>query len=166
MVIRQLGPAITPGRARTLAHMGEPAGPSVELQVNVLLKEYDALRTEVLARIRSRLELLTVALAGFGLLLHAKHVRPGLVAALALGVVALHTYFGWAIAKINRRLTAVERDVNARMGEDLLQWESRYGSRFFIRLNQGGKRRATDAVDVAGAAGERTAREVSPPRSE
>lgn len=105
-----------------------------QLRVTALLKEYDTLRAEILARVRSRFELLTVALVGIGIAIELEPINWQLVIGLLVAVAGLHTYFGLTLSKINRRLAAVEQDVNARLGADVLLWESNYGSRFFIWL--------------------------------
>lgn len=116
-----------------------------ELMVTIAMKEYDTLRTEALARIRSRFELLAVGVAGSGLVFGAKGWVPGALAATA--VVSLYVYLGWSIGKISNRVAAIERDVNRRLGEDVLQWESRHASRFYIWLR---KSRATTSTSASG----------------
>jgi len=107
-----------------------------EFRVTVLLKEYDTLRTEVLARIRSRFELLTVSVAALGFLLSRKDTAAELLVLSGIVVFTLHTYFGWSIAKINHRLADIESQVNRRVADEVLVWESQMSSNFFIRFRQ------------------------------
>ena len=113
-----------------------------DFRVTVLLKEYDTLRAEILARIRSRYELLTVGLAGLGLLLARRHSNAALLIGLGGLVLGLHTYFGQTISKINDRLADLEAEVNRRLGDELLLWESRHGSNSFIKLREYRRQRA------------------------
>ena len=116
-----------------------------EFRVTVLLKEYDTLRAEILARIRSRFELLTVAVAGLAILLGRKHTPALLMLGLCGGlcgvVLALHTYFGSSIAKINTRLAAIERDVNRRLDDKLLAWESSMSKNWLNKFHEPRDRR-------------------------
>ena len=96
------------------------------LAIEVLLREYDTLRTEILARVRTRFELLgflAIIATIVGSQDSATSFRLG-VAGSAI-VIAL-TAWGWFASGIKRcatRILAIEAKVNDFMGEELLAWE-------------------------------------------
>lgn len=97
------------------------------LAVDVLLREYDTLRTEILARVRTRFELLGF-LAVITTIVASQEVSGSTRAWLALsaGAVTL-TVWGWFASGIKRcatRILRIEERVNAIMGEVLLAWET------------------------------------------
>jgi len=106
------------------------------------MKEYDTLRAEILARIRSRFELLAVSFAALAVLVKVQSASAWLIIGLVGGVAVLHTYFGWSIARISDRVAAIEDEVNGRLADELLRWESRLGSRFAIELRRRREQRA------------------------
>lgn len=119
-----------------------PGDDDQHFRVTVLLKEYDTLRAEILARIRSRFELLAVSFAALAVLVKVQHASAWLIVGLVIGVAVLHSYFGWSIAKISDRLATIEGEVNRRLDDNLLAWESHLGSRFAIALRARRARRS------------------------
>ncbi|HZQ28048.1 MAG TPA: hypothetical protein VFA94_10160 [Acidimicrobiales bacterium] len=119
-----------------------PGDADQQLRVTVLMKEYDTLRAEILARIRSRFELLAVSFAALAVLVKVQSASAWLIIGLVGGVAVLHTYFGWSIARISDRVAAIEDEVNGRLADELLRWESRLGSRFAIELRRRREQRA------------------------
>lgn len=100
----------------------------LRLAVEVLLREYDTLRTEILARVRNRFELLgflavvATVVASSDIDSNARVWVAGLAAATALTVWA---WFAGGIKRCAKRILVIEERVNSLMEDDsLLAWET------------------------------------------
>ena len=99
------------------------------LDVNVLLREYDTLRAEILARVKSRFDMLIFTapaatfIASQGQL--SRNWRFAVVVGAAAFLLSLWFYFGSAINQCSVRIAEVEGMINELVGSPLLQWESR-----------------------------------------
>ncbi len=107
-------------------------------KVDVLLREYDTLRQEIVSRTNNRFAMagLLVAVAAFVI------SQPELVASERWGIaiVAFFVSIGgwWTIGFLIRccaaRLMEIEQRVNALVGDELLVWETRNAKRWSARF--------------------------------
>lgn len=121
-------------------HMTDPSDQPSDLdakaKIDILLKEYDTLRTEILQRINSRFAivgllgaLLAFVLSKFewqpeNLLLDLRW--PITVCGLAL-LLGTWWRFGIIIRGLAARVRSIETRVNKLAGEELLSWETHFG---------------------------------------
>jgi hypothetical protein len=119
---RQGGPRMT-----TQHVFDEPA------KVEILLHEYDALRSEIVGRTNDGFNLLAVAGGLFGI---ALSLAPGSCRFWALAVIGLVVFevarreTFYRIGRAAERLRQIEADINKRVGEEkpLLVWETDWGA--------------------------------------
>jgi len=116
-----------------------PEHPEIQqakLRIDVLLKEYDTLRAEILQRINARFTIVGLLGALVAFLLSKWEWQPRntlldmrwAVAALGVAVVLVIWYrFGTLIKNLGARVSSVEQRVNQLAGDELLTWETRYG---------------------------------------
>lgn len=98
------------------------------LAVEVLLREYDTLRTEILARVRTRFELLgfLAVIATFAGSSNVSTPARALVVVAAVAVaLVVWAWFASGIKRCAGRILEIESRVNALMGSELLAWETR-----------------------------------------
>ena len=102
--------------------------PEDKLAIDILLREYDTLRAEALARIRARFEVvgfIVVSAAFVGsreAVSGSWRLGVGLLALVISGVS--WGSFGLALRRLARRLRTIEKKVNKLAGQTLLDWES------------------------------------------
>ena len=110
-------------------------------KVTILLHEYNMLRAEILTRTNHGFQLLVVyAGLGGGLFVWIMQAKGGVRFWLSLAV-AVGTLFvaNWiSFSNINRcvkRVLELEKDINTRVGENLLVWETQQERKFvgFLR---------------------------------
>ena len=98
-------------------------------KIQVLLQEYGGLRTEIVHRTNNMYQLIAVGAVVLGFVLSGTNAYR-IAIDVAIGAPALK-YFHWLITrdirKAARRLREIEKDVNARAGENLLVWETYFG---------------------------------------
>ncbi len=111
-------------------------------KTQVLLKEYDALRAQILQYMHQRFQMLTIAGALGAFALFTAKVSTGVQqAALAVAAgVAITVWWtaGYGMALCGNRIAEIELQVNqlAGDGEDLLAWEARLqGNSILHRLH-------------------------------
>lgn len=107
--------------------------PDENLQkINILLREYDTLRTEILQRTAAGFAVPAVVVAIAGWLLspffeHHPYIAGALalvvVAGLALGARFMNVQIRWCAARVTR----IENRINFLAQDHLLEWESRWG---------------------------------------
>ena len=96
-------------------------------KVQILLKEYDSLRAEILQRIGHRFSFLglTGAVGGYAFFV-AKNLSTYQTVVLMIGTIALLGVWwqlGNLIARCSHRIAEIEKTVNSFAGEPLLTWE-------------------------------------------
>jgi hypothetical protein len=120
-------------------------------KINILLKEYDTLRAEMLQRMNARFAIVGLLGALLVLLISKWEWQPAgwpldvrwLVGVLGASILAgVFWRFGTLIRKLAARVSQVEQRVNQLAQEDLLTWETSFGwGRFASR--RGAKKTAT-----------------------
>jgi uncharacterized membrane protein len=120
-------------------------------KINILLKEYDALRAEMLQRMNARFAIVGLLGALLVLLISKWEWQPAgwpldvrwLVAVLGAFILAgVFWRFGTLIQKLATRVSQVEQRVNQLAQEDLLTWETCFGRGRFENT-RGAKKTAT-----------------------
>ena len=107
-------------------------------KIDILLKEYDTLRQEILHRMNNRFLMLgiTGSFLAFILLTDTSIINfsifgfPARVVIFVFGLLALifiWVWFGYLVGNIARQVSVLECRINEISGEDLLEWETRYG---------------------------------------
>jgi hypothetical protein len=99
-------------------------------KVQILLHEYDSLRLESQNRTSNGFQLVAIAGALFVWLATTSiaDYRLWIGMVVTFGMIVVSNRFIYRdIRKAATRLREIERDINSRVGEDLLVWESRYG---------------------------------------
>jgi hypothetical protein len=95
-------------------------------KIDILLKEYDTLRSEIINRIWSRF-IVTGLLFAVVPLVSDKAGAPPLLSLMSLGVVL--TGMWWLVSRgiqsCGRRLCELEQQINTLAGDKLLQWETK-----------------------------------------
>jgi hypothetical protein len=99
-------------------------------QIEVMLHEYDTLRTEILNRINNRFTVVSIFFAIVGFSIATTHLVNVLIIVPA-GTAAL--YFIWRtigawIEHCSRHIASLERRINTEAGQTLLSWETRMRS--------------------------------------
>ena len=106
------------------------------IKINILLKEYDTLRAEMLQRINARFAIVGLLGALLVLLISKWGWQPAgwpldvrwLVGVLGASILAgIFWRFGTLIRKLAAQVSQVEQRVNKLAQEDLLTWETSFG---------------------------------------
>ena len=97
-------------------------------KIEILLKEYDTLRTEMNERFRQRFQFVTIfgAVGAFALFTKQDFIGYQKVC-LALTPIVLCTVWFWIghlIAKASRRIAQIETEINSLAKTKLLCWET------------------------------------------
>ncbi|MFA6054721.1 MAG: hypothetical protein WC769_05025 [Thermodesulfovibrionales bacterium] len=99
-------------------------------KIQILLHEYDTLREEILTRSSHGILLFGVAIVLFVWLIIRDKVERRLLIACII-IICLLGGVGWTInrdiSKAASRLRELEKDINHRVGEELLIWETKWG---------------------------------------
>jgi hypothetical protein len=102
--------------------------PESRAKVEVLLREYDSLRGEVISRLNNRFNLLGYAGA---ILTYAVFQGGGITdwrllcaAGAALALLLVWLWGAKKIRELSRRIAMIEKQVNTLLGDSLLAWES------------------------------------------
>jgi hypothetical protein len=105
-------------------------------KINILLKEYDTLRAEMLQRVNARFAIVGLLGALLVLLISKWEWQPAgwslnvrwLVGVLGASIlVGVFWRFGTLIRKLAAQVSQVEQRVNQLAQEDLLTWETSFG---------------------------------------
>lgn len=104
-------------------------------KIQILLHEYDGLRSEIVQRwagTQQQISIAVLVLMGvITVLVSTKPEYPRILHVI-LGIAACIFIYAMALGyrdtcKAAERVREIEQDVNQRAGEELLQWESRWG---------------------------------------
>jgi len=96
------------------------------LAVEILLKEYETLREEVISRINSRFTILGIAVAVLTWLL-ASPLSDHRLMVSGVGLLVLFDiwyYFAFLIRRCSVHIMRLEQEINALVGRKLLTWET------------------------------------------
>jgi hypothetical protein len=112
------------------------------LKIEILLREYDTLREEVMRRYDAQFQtigMMAVVLVGL-LAALAAGISGAIIAALVAGAFVVFIFLLlWAdhdITKAAERLRELEGEINRRAGERLLRWETNAAGTIFRRLGK------------------------------
>jgi hypothetical protein len=131
------------GKARGRPLQGEPSvdesglmRPESKAKVEVLLKEYDSLRQEVISRLNNRFNLLGYAGAIFT---YAVFQGAGVAdwrwrcaAGAALTLLLVWLWGAKKIRELSLRIAAIEKKINNLSGDSLLAWETGQRARLWL----------------------------------
>lgn len=115
--------------------MAQPPVPPIadDAKVALLLKEYDALRSEMVTRINNRFAIVGFVVALVAFLASRSDIpivgRSLLAGGAAVLIFAVWWRFGQLMKRCSLRLAQIERQVNNVMGEDILIWESQIANK-------------------------------------
>ncbi len=113
----------------------KPISDDDRLRIEVLMKEYDTLRAELLGRMDSRFALIGTSVAGAAII--ACSGGTGLSIAVVGAVVALLLLFwlrsGVLMMRCSEGIAAIEERINDLAGYRLLEWESNTRNRWWWR---------------------------------
>jgi hypothetical protein len=114
----------------------DPVKLSPKDQINILLKEYDTLRAEILGRMNHRWQMLGLigAIVAFISAQSGAIAGRAIAGVMAVGLFGLWLNSGRYVARLARRVSEIEKHVNGLAGENLLVWESQGGDRLIRRL--------------------------------
>jgi ABC-type multidrug transport system fused ATPase/permease subunit len=96
--------------------------------IDVVLHEYDSLRAEIQDRMVARFQLigyLGIAATLLGTTDISKLSRVLLITFAVIGFIIVWFSFGFYIRRLARRLREIEKEVNEKLGEEVLVWESK-----------------------------------------
>jgi hypothetical protein len=107
-------------------------------KIEILMKEYDTLRQEILSRINNRFLMLGLigTFLGFALFADNSLLRSyifgissrGIVVVIGIVIlVATWMWLGYLVGVLAARVSAIEQRVNELAGDELLEWETRHG---------------------------------------
>lgn len=104
--------------------------------IQILFKEYDTLRAEILGRANNLFQLLTVAIVAMGWLLsHPQDTAlPVALCVSIFAILAFGVLIWRAVHLAARRLRELEREINGLAGKDLLKWETSWGEGWTVIL--------------------------------
>lgn len=110
-------------------------------KVQILLKEYDSLRAEILQRIGHRFAFLSlIGAVGVYAFFTATDLSVYQIVVLMISALALFGVWwqlGNLIARCSKRIAEIEKAINSVAGEPLLRWEhERLGSKAFHKVHK------------------------------
>ena len=111
-------------------------GSSSNGAIDVVLHEYDALRTEILARSDSRFQLigyLGIAATLLGTQISGES-RAWLIGIALAGFMLIWLRFGFLIRRCAKRLREIEDEVNSKLAMTVLKWENNQPRGFLYRI--------------------------------
>ena len=101
---------------------------TVSEKVQILLKEYETLRVEMIQRFNHRFNFLTIigAVGAFVFFKTEKisYLQVSAFVATTISILIVWFWIGHVIARCSRRVSEIEKKVNELAGEDLLLWET------------------------------------------
>lgn len=107
-------------------------------KVAILLKEYDTLRAEAIARMNARFAFVGIATGIIALAVSRDGTASSwLLLGLAAVLMAVWFYIGQLLYRLGLGIQRVEREINKLAETELLVlvWESKNSSRFFARVH-------------------------------
>jgi hypothetical protein len=112
--------------------------PSNRDKIDILMKEYDTLRAEILHRSNTRFAFVGLfgALATYALFKTDTHtvLTPALIIIAAIFLFFLWIHIGYLIFRCSRRIAEIENQINSLADEQLLVWENRQKNNIFHRF--------------------------------
>lgn len=106
--------------------------------IAVLMQEYNSLRSWVFSRVNNAYQLIGIGPAALAILLTVSQVSGALlIVALILAMAGFSLGLCLTVLDVQQagiRLLELEKEINRRAGQELLQWETRFGGRFSRRL--------------------------------
>ena len=125
---------------REIAHLMSTESPTGSLKatdkITILLKEYDTLRAEMIARINSRFAFLGLTM-GIVALVWSRDRAPSTMVMLGLAATLLVVWFylGQLLYRLRVAIAHVENEINKLAGTQLLTWESHRSSRLLSHVH-------------------------------
>jgi len=112
---------------------------SDKLRIDILMKEYETLRTEILQRINQRFTWIGLigAVAAYTFFkVEVCTISSVLILTVAIFILgAIWFYPGLLIHQCSSRISEIENQINSLIGDQLLVWETRRKNKFFHRLH-------------------------------
>lgn len=97
-------------------------------KIEILLKEYDTLRAEMLQRFDNRFQFIVIigAIGAYAFLKGKKLPwnQVLIVIFASVSVIVIWFWIGYIAATQSRRISEIEKQVNKLAGQELMQWES------------------------------------------
>jgi len=113
---------------------------SDNFKIDILMKEYESLRSEIFHRIDRRFAFLglTGAVAAIALFKVDKYTvaRVSILFASIFVLGAVWFHLGRLIQECSSRISEIEQQVNSLVGDELLVWETRRQNNLFHRVNR------------------------------
>ena len=113
---------------------------SDNVKIEILMKEYETLRSEILHRINCRFAFLglTGAVVAYALFKVEHYTIVNVLVLTAPIFILGATFFhlGRLIHQCSSRISEIEQKVNLLIGEELLVWETRRQNRVFHRVHR------------------------------
>lgn len=113
---------------------------SDKVKIDILMKEYETLRSEILHRINCRFAFLGLfgAVAAYVFFKVDKYtifkVLIPVASIFVLGAIWFH--LGRLIQECSSRISEIEQQINSLVGDELLVWETRRQSKVFHRVHR------------------------------
>jgi hypothetical protein len=108
---------------------------SDKLKIDILMKEYETLRTDMLQRVNQRFVCIGLigAVATYAFFKVEKYtVSRVLIIAVAISILgAVWFHFGRLMHQLSLRIAGIEQRINCLVGDELLLWETRGQNKFF-----------------------------------
>ena len=97
-------------------------------KIQILLKEYETLRTEMIQRFNHRFQFLTI-IGAVGAFIFFKADKISYLGVLAVAIAFISVLLVWVwignvIARCSKRVSEIEKQVNSLAEEELLRWET------------------------------------------
>lgn len=113
---------------------------SDKVKIDILMKEYETLRTELLQRINQRFA--CIGLAGAVLAYGFFKIERNTIASVLIVIIAISIvgviwfHFGRRIHEIALRILEIEQRINSFLGDELLVWEIRRRNKLFHKIHR------------------------------
>ncbi len=112
--------------------------PEEKEKIDILLKEYETLRQEILFRTNNRFLMVGIVGAFLGYTLFTDNpvlktyiwgigLRTFVLVGGAMALLVIWFRLGYSVATLAMHISAIEKKINDLVGEELLEWETRYG---------------------------------------
>lgn len=107
-------------------------------KIDILLKEYETLRQEILSRTHNRFLMVGIVGAFLAYTLFTNNpilktyilgigLRTFVLVSGAIALLVIWLWFGYIVGNLDMRISAIDKRINDLVGEELLEWETRYG---------------------------------------
>lgn len=109
-----------------------------KFKIDILMKEYETLRSEILHRLNRRFAFMGLfgAVLAYAFFKVEKYtiVNVSVIVASIFILVAIWFEYGRLIQRCSWRISEIEQQVNSLVGDELLVWETRQQSNVFHRV--------------------------------